>query len=733
MPSAPAILDARTSDTTPRPVRAPARAVTGPRSWIALLVLLIACGAVFGLVDSTSSSSAPATLPAEAESQLVADELATFPDADLAPVIGVATRVDGGQLTQADLDAFTQARERMIAVDRGPGTENTADAENSDAADPGAVPPVPLPTDDGEAATILVPVSVDVDGGDLADIVEKIRSEGRNGLPADLSLLVTGGPAFGADTAGAFAGADLRLILVSAAVVAVLLLITYRSPILWVVPLLVVAVADRVATLLAGAFAGWLGYAVDGSTNGITSVLVFGAGTNYALLIVSRYREELRREPDHRVALGRALQAATPAVLASNITVVLALATLMAAIVPSTRLLGLSAAVGLLVALVIVLVGLPTLLSLCGRRLFWPFVPRFGDPDPSERGGWHAVASAVVRRPLIALAVTLPFLALCAAGLTHTEVGLEQSRQFRVQAESVEGLDALREHQDPGEVTPTNVLATTPDEAAVADTLEVITNTPGVLRANPSGQEGDRTSFRVVLDAEPASDEALQAVQSLRDRLGQVEGAQARVGGGDAEQLDSRAASERDLFLLVPLILGVVVVVLYVLLRGAWAPLLLITATSVSTIAAIGAGSWLSAEVFGFPALDVSVPLFSVLFLIALGVDYTIFLVTRAWEESVDHGTRQGTVRAVALTGGVITSAGVVLAAVFVVLGVLPLITLTQIGIIVGIGILLDTFVVRTIVVPAMIGVIGDAFWWPRRPGRAREAARREEQEPALT
>lgn len=704
-----------------------ARAVTGRRSWIALLALILVAGAVFAFLSAPASSGAPESLPADAESSLVSKELAAFPDGGIAPAIAVATRTDGAELTKADLTALTEARERMIAVERGPDTKESEASEAGTQPQTPGPPPVPLPSEDKKSATILVPVSNDLSGADLADTVEQVRTQGRDGLPSDLSLLVTGGPAFGADTAGAFAGANFRLILVSAGVVALLLLLTYRSPVLWIVPLTVVALADRLATLVAGVVSSWFGYAVDGSTNGITSVLVFGAGTNYALLIVSRYREELRRESDHRVALGRAMKAATPAVLASNITVVLALATLLAAVVPSTRVLGLSAAVGLVVALLVVLVGLPTLLSLCGRRLFWPLIPRQGDADPGGRGGWHAVADAVVGHPWRALAVTLPILAICAAGLTHAQIGLEQSSQFRVRAESVEGLDALRAHSEPGEVSPTTVLATTPDQADIPAVLDAITATPGVLRANPTGQDGDRTRFQVVLDAEPASNEALDTVQALRSRLSTLDGAQARVGGADAQALDARAASERDLKLLVPAILGVVLLVLYVLLRSAFAPLLLILATGVSTIAAIGAGTWLSSEVFGFPALDVSVPLFAVLFLIALGVDYTIFLVTRAWEESNEIGTRPGTVRAVSLTGGVITSAGIVLAAVFVVLGVLPLITLTQIGIIVGIGILLDTFLVRTVVVPALISITGDKFWWPRRPAASHEQERRSE------
>lgn len=769
---------------------APARLVAGRRAWLVLVLLVLAAGAVIGLGGSSTTSQAPDNLPPDAESAQVAAMLAQFPGGDTAPAIAVATRVDGGALTGADLAALTQARARMLAVDRrvpaapassatsqpssaaspaasspaatrspaASGAPTTARPTSSPSSAPtssapaasartatgspsaaqaspgqpssqpsaqpssaggapaagGGAPPV-IPSPDGRAATILAPVAVDVSGAELAEVVDQLRTSARDGLPADLTLSVTGGPAFGADIAGAFSGADVRLLIVTALVVAVLLLLTYRSPILWIVPLLVVAIADRLATVVAGQVATGLGFVVDGSTGGITSVLVFGAGTNYALLIVSRYREELRREPDHRLALARAVHAATPAVLASNITVVLALLTLLLAVLPNTRVLGLCAAVGLFVALITVLIGLPAALSVCGRGLFWPFVPRVGDPDPSVRGAWHTVADAVVRRPWRALAVTLPVLALCAAGLSGIKVGLEQTQQFRVTAESVTGFETLREHLPAGSVTPTTVVARTPTTTDLEQIQELIATTPGVESVTTAGRLGDLTQQRVVLDAEPASEAAFTTIRDLRDRIA-ADRLDAQVGGADAEQLDSRDGAERDLRVLVPLILGVVLAVLFVLLRAAWAPLLLIGATIASTIAAIGAGTWVSTHVFGFPAIDVSVPLFAVLFLVALGVDYTIFLVIRAREEAAEHGTRPGVVRAVALTGGVITSAGIVLAAVFAVLGVLPLITLTQLGIVVGIGILLDTFLVRTIVVPAIVSLMGDRFWWPTRP-----------------
>ena len=275
----------------------------------------------------------------------------------------------------------------------------------------------------------------------LDDAVAALRTAANNGLPAGMSAHVTGGPAFGADIANAFTNANITLLAVTASVVALLLIATYRSPVLWLVPLVVIGFADRVASAVGTAVASLTGLSFDGSTSGITSVLVFGAGTNYALLLISRYRQELRRHTDHRDALRRAVRMAGPAIVASNATVVLALLTLIFASTPSTRSLGALAACGLLVAAVSVLVLLPPLLALCGRRLFWPFIPK---PDesatPSDSGLWHRVAQRVARRPVLVASVTIALLAALATGLLGTRIGLSQTEQFRVKADSVTGL-----------------------------------------------------------------------------------------------------------------------------------------------------------------------------------------------------------------------------------------------------------------------------------------------------
>lgn len=662
-----------------------------------LLAVVAAAVAVMALAGSNDSAGrAPVSLPSSAESARAAAAVADFPDAGQAAAIMVATRTDDGVLTAPDLAALEDA---LVRADV-PSTSG----------------PRLVPAPDGRAAIAQIPVSADLNGFALTDRIDALRATVTTGLPEPLRVQVTGGPAFGADIADSFSGANTLLLIVTALVVMTLLIVTYRSPILWLVPLAVVGLADRVATSVGTALAQLTGLTFDGSTSGITSVLVFGAGTNYALLLVSRYRDELHRHADHRVALRAAVRHAAPAIVASNITVVLALLTLLLAALPNTRSLGAFAAAGLVVALIFVLFALPPALALCGRRVFWPFVPSADGRDPAEHGLWAAVAMRVVRRPAVVAGAASAVLVVFATGLATTDIGLSRTEQFRVEAESVDGLQTMAAHFPSGSADPAVVIARTTASDSVQSELEKV---QGVSRATRTGtSDGGTTRWSVVLDATPGSAEAFSTVEAIRTAVGGVPGADALVGGSDAEALDIRDAARRDQAMVIPLILAVVLLVLLVLLRAVPAAVLLVGVTVLSALAALGAGSWISDTVFGFPALDTNVPLFGFLFLVALGVDYTIFLVTRAREEAAAHGTTQGMVRAVASTGAVITSAGAVLAAVFCVLGVLPLITLTQLGVVVGVGILLDTFVVRTLVVPALFELLGDKVWWPSMPAK---------------
>ncbi|MGU3501413.1 MMPL family transporter [Mycobacterium sp. C31M] len=647
-------------------------------SWLVALLVIVVSGSGLALLSGgDAASQSPVAVPASAESARVDALRSEFPGGDQAPAIIVFTRTDGGALNPADTAAA------------GPGAQVSLD---------------------GLAAVSVSPLPAELSGFALNDAVEELRTATTDRLPEGLQAQVTGGPAFGADIANSFAGANFTLLAVTAAVVALLLIVTYRSPVLWLVPLLAIAFADRVGSVVGTAVASGFGLNPDGSTGGITSVLVFGAGTNYALLLISRYREELGVRVDHREAVRVAVRAAGPAILASNATVVLALLTLAFASAPSNRSLGVQAASGLVVAAVFVLLVLPPFLGLFGRKLFWPFIPAVGAKALTDNGVWHRIASWVAARPGWVSGGAFAALAALCLGLVGTPVGLSQTEQFRVQAESVTGYDTLSRHFPSGLTDPTVVIAPTADAGAVT---QAIGQTDGVVSARPAGvSDTGLSQWSVVLGAAPASDEAFETVDALRSSV-HAASPDALVGGSDAKARDSATAAQRDRMVVIPAILAVVLAVLFVLLRSVLAPLILVAVTVLSALAALGIGGWASVHLFGFPALDNGTPLFAFLFLVALGVDYTIFLVTRAREETPQYGNAHGIVRAVSATGAVITSAGIVLAAVFCVLGVLPLIVLTQIGIIVGLGIVLDTFVVRTVIIPALFTLIGPRIWWP--------------------
>ena len=669
--------------------------VSSRRSWVLALFIAAIGGALLGLIpESASAQQSPVVLPPSAESVRATELIKQFPGGDAAPVLLVISRADGAALSPDDLAAAQQARDRMAGV-------------TGVIAAPG--PPI-IPSTDGQAAVAPVALDPDLNGFALSDTVTGLRDAARDGLTDGLVANVTGGPAFGADIANSFAGANINLLAVTGAIVALLLIITYRSPVLWLVPLLVIAFADRIGAVTGAAVAEATGLGGDGSTTGITSVLVFGAGTNYALLLISRYREELRREPAHRQALRTAVRFAGPAIVASNATVVLALLSLLLASSPTTRSLGVQAASGLVVAAIFVLLVLPPLLALFGPKLFWPFIPRAGSAEITTTGAWHRVADWVSGHAGRVTVASILVLGILATGLIGIPVGLSLIDQFRVRADSVTGFKTLSAHFPGGLTDPTRVIAQTDRTDAVQAALAA---TPGIASITPAGvSDTGLSQWQVVLDATPASDAAFTTVAVLRDSVQEADPG-ALVGGSDATALDTKNTAVRDRWVVIPAILIVVLAVLYALLRAVLAPLVLVATTTLSTLAALGMGGWVSVHLLGFPALDNTTPLFAFLFLVALGVDYTIFLVTRAQEETPLNGTRGGIVRAVSATGAVITSAGIVLAAVFAVLGVLPLIALTQLGIIVGLGILLDTFVVRTVVIPALFTLIGPAIWWP--------------------
>ncbi len=669
--------------------------VTRRGAWAALASAAAVLAAILGFLGGAEPGRGGAA-PDDAESTRVARLLDRFPGADEQSLLVVATRGDSADLTPADLESLRRLEVELRAV--------------------GPVAPVQVSAD-RQAALIAVPVTVSTDDALTRATVDGLRDLVREQGPPGLSLSVTGGPAFGVDIAASFDGADLTLLLVTVLIVAVLLVVTYRSPVLWLVPLAVVGAADRAAGTVTAALGSALGLHFDA---GIISVLVFGAGTNYALLLISRYREELMTRSDHRRALATAWREVAPAIVASNATVVLSLTTLAIAVIPSTRGLGVSAAVGLLVALAAVLLVLPAALALAGRRAFWPRIPVPGSPARDGRL-WRTVAAAVVRRPALTIGVGAVALAAMTTGLVGTSVGIDQAERFRSTSESAAGLEVLAEHFDPGEAQPLVVVARSTDTDRVVAAVEAV---DGVRAARPAGTSGDGALARVsVISAySPGTPSSVRQVSELRDAVHAVPGADALVGGETAVDVDARLGNHRDLLVIAPLVLAVSGLVLLVLLRSLAGPILLLAVNVASAAAAIGAGSWLSRRLLGVDALDVQVPLLAFLFLVALGIDYTIFLVHRVRAEATARATRDAVVEAVARTGTVISSAGVVLAGVFAGLGVLPLVTLGQLGLIVGVGVLVDTLLVRTLLVPALIGLLGERMWWPAAPaGRLRE------------
>lgn len=672
-------------------------------AWVSLGLVLLVMVLLFGAFGSAKAPEGNASAPADSESARTSALLDEFPNADRQSVLVVTTRDDGAALTDADLAGL---KDLLPVLD-----------ERTDADATG-----PLVSEDGRAALLVAPITVGETNTATAEVVGDIRADLADNPIDGLSSQVTGGPAFGADVASAFEGADFTLLLVTILIVAVLLIITYRSPVLWLIPLVVVALADGLAgRMTAAAGAAW-NLQFDA---GIISVLVFGAGTNYALLLISRYREELLENENHRRALSIAWRRTAPAILASNVTVVLALLTLVLAVIPGTHGLGVSSAIGLLIALTAVLFLLPPLLAVCGRGVFWPFVPRPGQTRTQGRS-WRALATRVVRRPALSLIGGVALLAVMATGLIGTSVGLDQIEKFRVQSESATGLEVLSQHFPAGEAQPILIVA---DSDHADDVLTAIDDVEGVVRAHPAGEtaDGSLTKLMVTSEYAPSTTDSLDQIAELRDAVHDVPGADALVGGAVATDLDARTGNQQDLLLIAPLVLAVSFIVLLVLLRSVVAPVLLLLVNLASAVAAIGAGSWLSRVLLGQHALDLQVPLLAFLFLVALGIDYTIFLVHRARGEAAKHGTRTGIVEAVTHTGGVITSAGIVLAAVFAALGVLPLVTLGQLGLIVGVGVIVDTLVVRTVIVPAIFALVGDRIWWPSRPSSSPESGSEEE------
>ena len=663
------------------------------RALLLLLLVLVVTGAIFAAPAPTPSKALVSSgLPSSYQSAEAELRQQQLPTPGVSPAIVVYSNTNGSALTDQGKAAIAGQSAALAKYAVG-----------------GQIGPA-VYSPDGTVALVSVPVST-VDQAAVPKTVEGIRAVATAGLPAGMKAQVTGEPAVITDIGKVFEGADTKLLAATASVVAVLLLITYRSPWLWLVPLTVVGIAEQLTTKLVALIAPHFGVVIDPAAAGITSVLVFGAATDYALLLIARYRDQLRSNESRFDAMSIALRKTAEPIIASAVTVTLALLSLMFAQQESLRAIGFSGAIGVIVAMLTGLFVLPAAMVVFGRKLFWPFTPNVGD-EPREGKFWGRVGESVRRRPLVVGAVALAALLVLALGIQGLSVGLSQNEQFRVKPEAIAGQETLAKAFPAGSSSPVTIVTNPQSAQEVSAAVKAV---PGVASVTPGASSGNVAEVNAILNAAPGTEESFTTIRAMRDAVAAVPGADAVVGGNDATSLDSKDAAARDAKVIIPIILVIVLAVLLLLLRSLVAPLLLVATVLVTYFAALGASWFIFKNVLGYPALDLQVLILSFLFLVALGVDYNIFLATRAREEAAHSDTRDGMLTALRATGGVITSAGVLLAAVFAVLGVLPLVALAQVGLIVCIGVLLDTLIVRTVLVPALAFILGEKFWWPAK------------------
>jgi RND superfamily putative drug exporter len=695
-------------------VTALASFVSGRRTkWVVVLLWLVAAmamGSVGSKLGDVTTDETASFLPAEAESTEVQELLKErFPGGET--TIGLIVYKRQGGLTEADQQKIAEDARKVD--DAIPVTQ------------PAQVPfqpgsPSELVSENGDAAYTVVTIPLDFDR--VADWGEETR-ELIGGSGDGLEVYVTGDLGLWVDFEEVFGELDTRLLLATVLLVLVLLGAIYRAPLIALIPIFVVGFAYLLATGFIYLYAE-AGNSVNSNSTGILVVLMFGVGTDYCLLLVSRYREELHRIEDKHEAMARALRRAGPAVLASGCTVVAAMLVLLLADTGSTNALGPVSAIGVAAALLAGLTLLPALLTIVGRRGFWPRSSAVACKPQEElerrEGIWRRIGDRVLRRPGLALIATSALFGVFALGLLSYKEDYSIGGFFKKEVESVDGFEVLGESFPQGALGPTSILvqredgrATEGDIAAVRDRLEGIDGVASI-GAPQRSEDGAIAKVDVTFEDDPYSEAALARVETLRDSLSDLPGgAVALVGAGSAVQQDFNDAAARDMRVIVPVTLVVITIILGILLQAIVAPLVLIATVMASFFGTLGLSIFFFIEVQGTEGVDASLPTFAFIFLVALGVDYTIFLMSRVREEASIHGTREGVLRALAATGPVITSAGLILAGTFSVLMTLPITFTFNIGFMVAVGILLDTFIVRTIMVPAAVELLGDRVWWP--------------------
>jgi RND superfamily putative drug exporter len=569
----------------------------------------------------------------------------------------------------------------------------------------------PIPSADGRALLTILQVNLGTQGwANATKAVEDIRAitnSNANGLVSH----VTGPLGNAADNNNVFKGISGTLLWSAVAVVILILLITYRSPVLWLLPVLSSGVALIIAQAVIYLLAAHAGLVVNAQSAGILEVLVFGASTDYALLIVARYREELRRHDRRHPAMAEALRRAGPAIIASGATVILALLTLSVAQLNSTSALGPVLAIGVAVGMLVMITLLPALLVTFPRGVFWPYKPTYGSSEPTTRGLWARVGWSIASRARMTWTATAVILGVLALGLTGLKAdGLTNAQAFRGHPDSVTGARVLAAHFPAGGGEPVIVIG---NPGAAAQLRSAFAATRGIASVSPPASRAGHAYLEGTLTAPPDSQAAYDTIDRVRAAVHAVPGASAQVGGVTAIGLDVKRATAHDRNVIIPLILVVVFVILGLLLRALVAPLILTATVVLSFAAALGVSAFFFNHVFGFGGADTAFPLFVFVFLVALGIDYNIFLMTRVREEAIRRDARHGAIVGLAATGGVITSAGFVLAGTFAVLATIPSTFLTELGFAVAFGILLDTIVVRLLLVTALNLDVGRWMWWP--------------------
>jgi len=701
--------------------------------WLAIVTIIVwmaiggFSGQAFSKISNVQENDNAAFLPDSAEATEAGKLIVKFSDQslDLLPTLLILV----GDLNPAtnpekfaEVNVYAQTLgERILPQSGEPLSKYFA---------PG-IPIQAIPSQDGKAVLINVQIDSKIAGENIGDepalpmIIEFIRESMKSEI-AGVDSHVTGPGGIFADLFDAFGSIDTTLLRTTLIVVAIILILVYRSPILWIIPLLNAGIALGFATMIVYYLAKNDIVDLNGQTQGILDVLVLGAATDYALLLISRYREELHRYQSRYEAMRKAWRGVVEPILASGTTVVAGLMVLLLSDLSSNRGLGPVGSIGIIAAMMTSLTLLPALVVIFGRWVFWPKVPRFDHADEKLSGFWSKVGSFVDRRPRsIAISVSVVLLIFAGFATTLKSDGLAQTEAFTSRTDSVIGLEKLGEHFPSGEGTPVEIVVDVEDIAAVSSAIRVIpkvANVTPVFIQDPVTRQ-PTADLKVVdgkallfatLDVPADSTEAKELIPLIREASKKVD-ENVLVGGQTAISFDIDQSSKRDNRVIIPIVLLLIAIILGLLLRSIFAAGLLLGTVVLSFFATLGVCALVFENVFGHAGSDPSFPLFAFVFLVALGIDYNIFLMTRVREEAMTIGTRAGIIKGLTVTGGVITSAGVVLAATFGVLGILPLVFLAQLGFAVAFGVLLDAIVVRSLLVPALVKVIGPKIWWPSK------------------